>query len=167
MKTEWLIANETSLESPARADNVIFGAILDAFWPNQAVFVVGEPLCNLENPSWDLIPLFRNRVVGFQRNACQVAWKSRTWHFGDDFGFFLANSGHFHDRGATLWCRNQFMSPNTFLRAIHQYLERLVTNVTAVGSADRAKRAILGVILVGCCFDHLRPLFWLGSHFVM
>ena len=57
-KNEWLVANVTSLGSPARAKHDIFGMILDIFWSIQANFVVrGEPLCDLGIPSWALISL--------------------------------------------------------------------------------------------------------------
>ena len=51
MKIEWLIANETAVRSPARAECDIVGVILDVFWPIQAIFVVGEPLCDVRIPS--------------------------------------------------------------------------------------------------------------------
>ena len=38
-------------------------------------------------------------------------------------------------------------------------IEWLVTNVTAVGSPDRAKRAILGVILAGDFFCPIQAVF--------
>ena len=44
MKNERLVADVTSVGSPARAKRDIFGMILDIFWPIQANFVVGEPL---------------------------------------------------------------------------------------------------------------------------
>ena len=47
MKTEWLVTDVTSVGSPARVERAIFGVILGVFWPIQAVFVVGEPLCDL------------------------------------------------------------------------------------------------------------------------
>ena len=34
--------------SPARAEHEDFGIILDVFWPIQADFVVGEPLCEVK-----------------------------------------------------------------------------------------------------------------------
>ena len=36
-----------------------FGDNLDVFWPIQAAFMVGEPLCDVGTPSWALIPLLR------------------------------------------------------------------------------------------------------------
>ena len=41
----------------------------------------------------------------------------------------------------------------------------VVTDVTAVGSAGRAKRAILGVILAWHVFGRLRTYLWTLSHF--
>ena len=46
-------------------------------------------------------------------------------------------------------------------------LERFVANVTAVGSPDRAERAILSVILAGRFFWQFMQYLWLGTHFVM
>ena len=51
MKIEWLVAYETSVGSPARVVHGIFGVIFDVFWLIQAVFVVGEPLCDVRTPS--------------------------------------------------------------------------------------------------------------------
>ena len=34
-------------------------------------------------------------------------------------GVFLANSGRICDWGATLWCGNPLLSPNTLLRVIY------------------------------------------------
>ena len=45
-------------------------------------------------------------------------------------------------------------------------IKRLVADVAAVGSPDRAERAILGEILTGRCFGQFRSYLWLGSHFV-
>ena len=53
MKKEWLVADVTSVGSPDIAERAIlwgdFGWAL--FWPIQAVFVVGEPLCDIGTPS--------------------------------------------------------------------------------------------------------------------
>ena len=46
-------------------------------------------------------------------------------------------------------------------------IEWLVDDVTAVGSLDRAKRANLGVIVVGRVFGQFRLLLWSGSHVVV
>ena len=44
-------------------------------------------------------------------------------------------------------------------------MEWLVTNVTALGSPDRAGRSILGVILG--FLGQFMPFFWVGGNFVM
>ena len=41
----------TPVRSPVRAKRDIFGTILDVFWPIQAAFVLGEPLCDVGIPS--------------------------------------------------------------------------------------------------------------------
>ena len=46
-------------------------------------------------------------------------------------------------------------------------VERLVTDVTAVRSLDRAERAILGVIIAGRGFGQSRSYLWSLSHFVV
>ena len=51
MKTEWLLAKVTPVRPPDRAERGILGMILDVFWPIQATFVTGEPLCDVEIPS--------------------------------------------------------------------------------------------------------------------
>ena len=47
MKSEWLVANVLSVGSPDRAERDILGVILGVFWPVQATFVGGEPLCDV------------------------------------------------------------------------------------------------------------------------
>ena len=47
---EWLVTNATSMESAARAKRAILGIILAIFWPIQAAFMVGEPLCDVRIP---------------------------------------------------------------------------------------------------------------------
>ena len=73
MKIEWLLTNATAIGSPARAESDFVGKILnvfwpilaavgsharaktdfldnfDVYWPSNATFVVGEPLCDLNN----------------------------------------------------------------------------------------------------------------------
>ena len=46
-------------------------------------------------------------------------------------------------------------------------IEWLVTNVTAVGSIDRVKRAILGVIVAGRDFGQSGSFLWSGDQFVV
>ena len=48
MKIEWLATNVTPVRSSERADHGILGMTLGVFWPVQAAFVVGEPLCDVE-----------------------------------------------------------------------------------------------------------------------
>ena len=50
-----------------------------------------------------------------------------------------------------------FVSLNKFTQGHLMKLEWLVTNVTAGGSPEIVKRAILGVILAGRCFGLFRP----------
>ena len=52
MKIEGLIADVTSVRSPARSERDNFGVILDIFWPIlQAAFVVAESFCDMGIPS--------------------------------------------------------------------------------------------------------------------
>ena len=46
-------------------------------------------------------------------------------------------------------------------------IEWLVTDVTGVGSLERAEHAILGVMLAEQFFGQFRLYLLLGSHFVM
>ena len=46
-------------------------------------------------------------------------------------------------------------------------IERLVANVTAVGSLDTAERAIFGVIVAGRAFGQSRSFFVVGEPFVV
>ena len=59
MKIEWLITDVPAVRSPDRAERAILGMILGVFWPIQALFVIGEPLCDVRSPSLALITLFR------------------------------------------------------------------------------------------------------------
>ena len=65
-------------------------------------------------------------------------------------GVFLANPGHVCGRGEGHLVK----------------IEWLVADVTAVGSLDRAKRAILGGILAGRVFGQFRSYLLSGSHYV-
>ena len=52
MKIKWLVADVTTGGSPGRAERTFrgdFGWVF--FWPIQAVFVVGGPLCDIGTPS--------------------------------------------------------------------------------------------------------------------
>ena len=69
--------------------------------------------------------------------------------FCDGFGPFLANSGHFYGRGATLWCRILFSSPSNFTQNHFLKIEWLFADITPVRSPDRAEPDILGMILAG------------------
>ena len=46
-------------------------------------------------------------------------------------------------------------------------VEWLVADVTAIGSLDKAERAILGVIVAGRVFGPSRSCLWSGRHFVV
>ena len=50
MKTEWLIADVTSVWSPDRVEHDIFGVISGVYWPIQATFVVGGAFLWFRNP---------------------------------------------------------------------------------------------------------------------
>ena len=64
-------------------------------------------------------------------------------------------------------CRNLILSSKNFTWGHLVKIEWLVADVTVVGSLDRAKRAILGVILTGHVFGQSRTYLWSLSHFVM
>ena len=59
------------------------------------------------------------------------------------------------------------MSSNNFTWGHLVKIEWLVADVTAVGSLDRAERAILGVIVAGRVFGQPRSCLWPGSYFVV
>ena len=51
MKTEWLVADVTSVRSPGISiEPDILGMIPGIFLPIQATCVVGEPLCDVNTP---------------------------------------------------------------------------------------------------------------------
>ena len=53
MKIEWLIADVTAVGSLDTAERGIFEGDFGwaLFWPIQAIFVVGRPLCGLGTPT--------------------------------------------------------------------------------------------------------------------
>ena len=59
------------------------------------------------------------------------------------------------------------MSPNKFTYGHILNTERLFADVTAVGSTDRAERAILELILAVFLANSGHICKWSGSHFVM
>ena len=59
----------------------------------------------------------------------------------------MANPGRFCGQGTTLWRKNPRLNSNNFIQGHVMKIEWLVTDLTAVGSPDRAERAILGMIL--------------------
>ena len=59
------------------------------------------------------------------------------------------------------------MSSNIFIYGHVVKIEWLIAEVTAVGSLDRAERAILLLIVVRRVFGQFRSYLWLGSHFVV
>ena len=61
MKIEWLIADVTAVGSLDTAERGIFEGDFGwaLFWPIQAIFVVGGPLCGLGTPIRALITLLR------------------------------------------------------------------------------------------------------------
>ena len=42
-------------QRPARAERENLGMMLDVIWLVQATIVIGEPLCDMQTPSWALI----------------------------------------------------------------------------------------------------------------
>ena len=50
MTIEWFVTNVTAVPSPDTAEGAILKTILVVFWPSQAVFAVGEPLCEAGTP---------------------------------------------------------------------------------------------------------------------
>ena len=55
------------------------------------------------------------------------------------------------------------MSSNKFALGHSMKMEWLIANATAVGSPDRAGRAILGVFVVGRVFGQSRSFFVVGE----
>ena len=52
MKIEWLVTVVTAVVSLDRGGRAILGVILVwRFWSIQAIFVIGEPLCDVGTPS--------------------------------------------------------------------------------------------------------------------
>ena len=51
MNTKWFVVSATAVRFPDRAERAILGVILSIDLPIQAVFVVGEQLCDAGFPS--------------------------------------------------------------------------------------------------------------------
>ena len=49
VKMECLVSDVTAIRSPDRAEHAILGMIFAkcVFWPNQALFMVAEPFCDV------------------------------------------------------------------------------------------------------------------------
>ena len=75
----------------------------------------------------------------------------------------MANSARICGWGATFWCRNLLLSSNNFTYGHLVKIEWVVADVTGVGSLDRAKHAILGVIVAGRLFCQFRLYLWSRS----
>ena len=143
----------------------------DVCWPIQAAFVGGEPLCDLGIPSWALITIFR--VIWWKlRRWLQMKYLSgplpdRNVTLWGDSGCFLANSGHYCGRGATLWCRSPLLSPNNFTY-VGSYIKKRVVSGCQCNSCQVPCQG--GTWHFGNdveLFCQFRPLLWLGSHCLM
>ena len=66
--------------------------------------------------------------------------------------------GAVRDVGTSFWSLS-----NTFAKTPLVKTERLLADLTAVGSPDRSERAILEVILAGRVFGQSRSFLWSGS----
>ena len=64
-------------------------------------------------------------------------------------------------------CRTLLLSYNDFTEGGLMKIDWSVTNVTAVGSPDRAERAILGLIVAGRVFGQSSSCLWSEGHFVV
>ena len=76
-----MVADVTPVVTPYGAEPDILGMVLDVFWPIQATFVEGEPLCGVGFPYSALITysgsFFENRVVGCRCNTCRAGVPDR------------------------------------------------------------------------------------------
>ena len=59
------------------------------------------------------------------------------------------------------------MSPNNFMQGQLKKIEWLAADITAVGSSERAERAILGVTLAWQILANSGSIFDSGGHFMM
>ena len=74
------------LLSPSSLSLPTYGHLLNIFTTSWATFVVGEPLCDLEIPSWHLKsylgPFNENRVVDYWCNSCRSPARADSHLFG-------------------------------------------------------------------------------------
>ena len=54
MKVEWLVVDSSAVGSLISAESEELRVTSAVFWPMRATFLIGEPLCDLETPSWTL-----------------------------------------------------------------------------------------------------------------
>ena len=120
---------------------------LDVFWPIQAAFVVGEPLCDVGTPSWALISFW--------------------WWFL--LGVVLVNSGHFLGGWATLCCRNTLLSPTDFTQDHSRQIRTFGYQRNTYGNRAEcvfwgilARRfwSIQAIFVVGEAFCDVRTFSW-------
>ena len=150
MKIEWLVAYVMSFGSLSDRNVIFFGWFWTFFGKIRPFLWLGSHFVFWGSPEpWQsyLGPFNENWVVDCQCNICWVPCQSGTWNFGDDFRHFLANSGRFCGRGATLWSGNPLLSPNNFTQGHLMNMELLIADVTFVGSPARAECELLGMIL--------------------
>ena len=53
MKIEWLVIDVTAVGYPDTTEHAIWGVVFagNLFWPIQAVFIAGDPLCDARTSS--------------------------------------------------------------------------------------------------------------------
>ena len=120
MQIEWLFANVTPVGWPARAKHDILSTILEVFWPNSGCFCAHGATLSCRNPllstnifTWGHLLKIEWLVVDLTsfrfpiRAECDILGWFRT---------FFGHTDHLCGRGATLWCSNPFLSPNTVSR---------------------------------------------------
>ena len=87
MKIKWLVADVTAVGTPLYIGTCYFGDDFGwaLFWPIQAVFVVGEPFCDVGTASRALIRLMERAIL-----EVILAWRC----FGQ-FRPYLWSRSHF------------------------------------------------------------------------
>ena len=107
-------------------------------------------------------------VIFISKIASLGAWKSCHTPLSPklpDVCHFLANSGCFCGRGATLRSENPLLVPENLIYDHLMKIKWSVANVTAIRPPFRAESGSFWVILN--FFDQFRPLLWSSKNFVI
>ena len=154
---EWLIADVTSVGSPARAKCDILEIILDLFGQFRPLLWSGDHSVILMKTEG----LFTNVIC-----ICRVPYQSLTWYFGLILDIFWPIQANFCGRGATLQCSNPLLSSNNFLGSFNEY-RVICQHYVSCRTPWQSGTCYFGDVFSWAFFGQFRPILSSGSQFVM